>query len=310
MHIPPLQIPGTVIVQSPPIYETNERLHTAIEGLESAVLKLVSAQRAKNEQEHRFEARMGAIFGELERKLTVHKKRSASVLRQEDALKSQSDINVEKGEKSIQGHDFQLQAYPNIPYAAGVGPRGAYPCHVQWQPAWNVFPLKAFRGSDYTFLRIQASWDDEALLRELRRTYDRLRQWRRWLSLRNVSSITMVLADHSFVYPQRIGPARVSPAKNMRLRYLLQHPRSMKGRHEFMQVLTARTDLGIEFVERFQLARMAVAILLPIALSTILGILYSALTGDVSSAFTISGYMTSAYSVCLVLVGVLNLVDY
>ena len=38
----------------------------------------------------------------------------------------------------------------------------------------------------------------------------------------------------------------------------------MKGRHEFMQVLTARTDLGIEFIEGWQLTRIAIAILLPV----------------------------------------------
>ncbi len=63
----------------------------------------------------------------------------------------------------------------------------------------------------------------------------------------------------------------------------------MKGRYEFMQVLTTRTDLGVEFVERFQLMRIAVAVLLPVFFSMLLGVIYSALTGDVSSAFTISG---------------------
>ena len=75
----------------------------------------------------------------------------------------------------------------------------------------------------------------------------------------------------------------------MRLRYLLEHPHTMKGRYEFMQVLTSRTDFGIEFVERFQLFRIAVAVLFPVLLSVVLGIVYSALTNDVSSAFTISG---------------------
>ena len=63
----------------------------------------------------------------------------------------------------------------------------------------------------------------------------------------------------------------------------------MRGRYEFMQVLTARTDLGIEFVERFQLGRIAIAVLLPVFVATVIGVLYSAITGDVSSAFTISG---------------------
>ncbi|KAI0711831.1 hypothetical protein C8T65DRAFT_574887 [Cerioporus squamosus] len=213
--------------------------------------------------------------------------------------------------------------YPSRPYAAGL--RAVRRCSDDWSPSWKVFPLKAFRGSSYMFLRIEADWDDADLLRELSLSYDRLRTvWRKWFSLRSVRSITMVYvsvpwdsrytqltwADHTCVYPRRLGPAGVSPSKNMRLRYFLHHPDQMKGRHEFMQVLTARTDLGIEFVEGWQLTRISVAILLPVVASLILGVVYSILENDVSSAFTVAGYMTSAYSVCLVLLGLLNFVEF
>jgi len=203
-----------------------------------------------------------------------------------------------------------VRPYPNRAVAAGlVSP--AERCEDNWKPAWSVFPLKVFRGADHTMLRISADWDDEALLRELRKTYDELRTvWRKWFSLRNVGSMTMVLADHSFVYPQRLGPATVSPYKNMRLRWFLHHPEHMRGRHEFMQVLTARTDRGIEFVERWQVFRIAIAILLPVLCSLVVGVVYSCLARDPSTAFTIAGYMTSAYSVCLVLVALLNLVEF
>lgn len=63
----------------------------------------------------------------------------------------------------------------------------------------------------------------------------------------------------------------------------------MEGRYEFIQVFTARTDLGIEFVERFQLSRIAIAVILPIVFATLFGIIWAVLTGDVSSAFTVSG---------------------
>ena len=81
----------------------------------------------------------------------------------------------------------------------------------------------------------------------------------------------------------------MSPSKNMRLRYFLHHPEVLKGRHEFMQVLTARTDLGIEFVEGWQLTRIAIAVLIPVIASLVLAVLYSVFTQDVSSAFTIAG---------------------
>jgi hypothetical protein len=63
-----------------------------------------------------------------------------------------------------------------------------------------------------------------------------------------------------------------------------------------MEVLTANPRVGIEFVERFQLGRIAVAIFLPVALSALLGILYSIFTDDVSSAFTVSGKRQSCYT--------------
>ena len=106
-----------------------------------------------------------------------------------------------------------------------------------------------------------------------------------WILLTRVVS----QADHTCVYPKRLGPAGVSPSKNMRLRYFLHHPEQMKDRREFMQVLTARTDLGIEFVEGWQLTRISVAILLPVIASLLLGIFYSIFAGDVSDAFTIAG---------------------
>ena len=45
----------------------------------------------------------------------------------------------------------------------------------------------------------------------------------------------------------------------MRLRYFLRHPEKMKGRHESMQVLTARTDL---VTEGWQLRRIVIAVLI------------------------------------------------
>lgn len=63
----------------------------------------------------------------------------------------------------------------------------------------------------------------------------------------------------------------------------------MRARHEFMQVLTARTDLGVEFVERWQLSRIAIAILVPVLFSVVIGVVYSATTHDPSTAFTIAG---------------------
>ncbi|KAI0956418.1 hypothetical protein AcV7_006832 [Taiwanofungus camphoratus] len=184
------------------------------------------------------------------------------------------------------------------------------PSQPGWKPAWSLFPLRVFRGAEHAIFTIQREWDDADLMREVKKTYDKLRRWRKWFSLKSVRTVTMVLNDHSIIYPQRVGPVRVSSHRNMRLRWFLDHPDSLKGSREFMQVLTQRTDLGIEFVERWQASRIFIAIVLPVAASLLVGVLYSALTNDVSSGFTVAGYMTSAYSVCLVLIGVLNLVEF
>ena len=105
----------------------------------------------------------------------------------------------------------------------------------------------------------------------------------------------------------------------------------MRGRHEFAQVLTARTDLSVKFDERWQVSRIAVAILFPVLASTAIGVSYSIAANGPPTAFTIAGtfvpwctwtvvaearlalvklgYVTSAYSVCLVLFVLLDFVD-
>lgn len=119
----------------------------------------------------------------------IARQRSSSMQR----VTGQTSIDVEvSDEKEIHeySNEIPFKTYPNLPYAVGLGlttkeqlKRGL----PTWAPAWSVFPLKVFRGSDFTYLKIQASWDDEMLLRELNKTYDRLRTvWRKWFSLRNV----------------------------------------------------------------------------------------------------------------------------
>ncbi|KAF9811055.1 hypothetical protein IEO21_06684 [Rhodonia placenta] len=175
-------------------------------------------------------------------------------------------------------------------------------------PMQGLF-VKAFRGSTHIRMVVDTTWDDAGLFREMGKTYDKLRAWRKWTSLKSVRSITLVRHDEKLVYPQRVGPKRVSRHRQMRLRYYLQHPDELKDSREFMQVLIQRPDLSIEFLERWQASRIGLLLLVLVFLSLAVGIIYTETTGDVSSGFTIASYMTSAYSVCLVLIGVLNLVD-
>ena len=103
--------------------------------------------------------------------------------------------------------DFKMQAYPSLPFAAGLRlMKKDLMCTAEWKPAWKVFPLKAFRGSSFTYMKIYPHWDDEALLSELNRTYDKLRTvWRKWFSLRGVrygNSILVRTSAHSVAYSQ------------------------------------------------------------------------------------------------------------
>ena len=56
-----------------------------------------------------------------------------------------------------------------------------------WKPAWDVFPLKVYRGYDLKVITVQRDWDDEDLLRELGAAYDKLRgRLRKYFSFKDV----------------------------------------------------------------------------------------------------------------------------
>ena len=134
------------------------------------------------------------------------------IVDEEDAYEDrQRDIAQWVQQGFTYGHSASMQAppYPGLgdgetPFPAhSKGPRTeAYPTRVHatglpvrqfsgdWEPKWEVFPLKAFRGSSYMYLKIEKHWDDAALLRELSCSYNELRTiWRKWFSLRSVRCV-------------------------------------------------------------------------------------------------------------------------
>ncbi|KAM5544822.1 hypothetical protein V8D89_001720 [Ganoderma adspersum] len=155
-----------------------------------------------------------------------------------------------------------------------------------WKPTWDVFPLKVYRGYDLKVIAVQRDWDDEDLLRELGAAYDKLRgRLRKYFSFKDVW-----WAEKQYVFPQRVGPAKISAHRNMRMRYLLAHPAHMHGQREIMRALTARRGFGVEFVEQARLARMALFTcgLFFSALAVVIG--YGARTGDWIGAFSIGSF--------------------
>ncbi|KAI1792138.1 hypothetical protein LXA43DRAFT_362118 [Ganoderma leucocontextum] len=166
-----------------------------------------------------------------------------------------------------------------------------------WKPAWDVFPLKVYRGYDLKVIEIQRDWDDEDLLRELGVAYNKLRGrlWK-YFSIMDVWYVTMVAAERQYVFPQRVGPAKISAHRNMRMRYLLAHPEHMKGQCEIMRALTARRDYGVEFVERPQTGRMTLFTCGFVVVALAIAIVYGVRTGDWPGAFGIGAFFGQSFA--------------
>lgn len=171
------------------------RLYHAVESFQRATQELLDFQREQQEHHRQYEDRLLAALRWRDTGVPYSRPHTPSIAahnRTEERFTEKKEIHLRDG--------FDVRAYPNIPFAAGlaIGIQNI----PSWQPVWQVFPLKAFRGSDYTFLKIQPHWDDADLLRELSKTYDRLRTWRKWFSLRNVRYETCFLSrtDHLYMY--------------------------------------------------------------------------------------------------------------
>lgn len=163
----------------------------------------------------------------------------------------------------------QSYPYPNIAAAAGIGGPGVHRFKPEsdWRPSWNFFQLIAFRGATSTTIMIKPDWDDEQLLRELYRTYNKLRSWRRLFSLKTFSSMVHVWADVNYIYPQfsRSSPENASSSfKSMRIRYYFRHPKAQSGKTEFMQYLTRDRRFGVMYLERWDPYRITFLISGPV----------------------------------------------
>ncbi|KAI0692465.1 hypothetical protein C8T65DRAFT_816547 [Cerioporus squamosus] len=174
-----------------------------------------------------------------------------------------------------------------------------------WDPKWDSFRLDVWRKDKHESIEVKPGWDDEDLVRELKKTYDRLRSWRRLLSLKGPRYITPVhwQGDESFIYPQRIGPARITAHRTLRTQYLLKHPERVRGKRELMLALTKRADVGIEFVEQWQVWRVAFLVFMLAFLSMVIAIVTSIKLNDWSTGFAIGGFFAQMFAVILVAIG-------
>ncbi|KAI0353652.1 hypothetical protein OH77DRAFT_1406547 [Trametes cingulata] len=177
----------------------------------------------------------------------------------------------------------------------------------EWKPEWTVFQLKAFLGRDYKAIEVRSTWDDEQLLLALKKAYKDLRSWhRRCFSLTSLRYILPISVNDAFVYPQRVGPGRTTPHRNLRLRYLLDHPEHMRGEHDFMYALTKSPEYGVEFVERWNMVRVCLVVIGSALVSLSIALIFGWLTRDWASGFTIASFFSQTFAQIFVLVGCLQ----
>ncbi|KDQ53626.1 hypothetical protein JAAARDRAFT_197424 [Jaapia argillacea MUCL 33604] len=181
-----------------------------------------------------------------------------------------------------------------------------------WHPPWSTFRLRVFRDADSSWLEVRREWDDEVLLTELVKKYNGMRTiLRRLFSLKCLRAITMVPSDitpfHAF--PQLVmDPPDLS--QGLRFQHYLQRTDIFRGRHDFMGTLTADPGRGILFLEQWSTRRISFWVISAVFSTLVFAIVYSVLTHDVSTAFTIAGYMAAALSVLGILVGVLTFIKF
>ena len=107
-------------------------------------------------------------------------------------------------------------------------------------------------------------------------------------SSRQTLQLTHLQANHSYIYPQRVGTAKYTAHRNMRMRYLLDHPEHMKGQRELMRALTERPDYGVEFVERLVVIRVCIPAFGSAVIALLIAIVYGAVKGDWPGGFGIA----------------------
>lgn len=87
--------------------------------------------------------------------------------------------------------------------------------------------------------------------------------------------------------PRGIPPLSISINENAwpkkrHLRTLMARPDNLRNRYDFMQDFrdAAQLNHGIVFVERWQFSRIAVVVVLPVAASLVVGVVYSVFERD------------------------------
>ncbi|KAF2114702.1 hypothetical protein BDV96DRAFT_104443 [Lophiotrema nucula] len=152
---------------------------------------------------------------------------------------------------------------------------------------------------------------DEDFLRELRKRYrnELCSFWRRHLSLKTLKRLRLLS------YTETTRPTHV-PLDELTMQevfYAYQHPAYFHGQTHWVEWVfrLRRTPVrhALEFVEGWNGTRIAVLGLIPCVASTMVGVLWSAMGGDVQTSFTVAGFILTVTTVLLALLAVISGID-
>ncbi|KZT22180.1 hypothetical protein NEOLEDRAFT_1098074 [Neolentinus lepideus HHB14362 ss-1] len=220
--------------------------------------------------------------------------------------------NIANVDKREHHHHPSHSLYRNAVDALGVAVPGQTPAFLS-NPTTRrlivgrVYQLKVYRGAQHRVIDVDLNWDDSRLLMQMSKAYDILRSWRKYLSLKSLRS-----ADADYVYPQ---PIRSLPSASLdvfkveRIRHFLHHPEMRRGKNRLVQHFMAYPDHGVLFLERWNPYRITFWVVFPVGMTAVFCGIWSHFY-DMATAFTIGSYMVGAEAACLVLVGILNWVQF
>ncbi|TFK53632.1 hypothetical protein OE88DRAFT_1733524 [Heliocybe sulcata] len=178
------------------------------------------------------------------------------------------------------------------------------------------FVLKIYRGRESTSLVIEKDWEDGRLFKELLRCYNELRSWRKYLSLRKFSFLTLIWTEPTDI-SARYGKARPDKGSakykrlpHFRVRQYLQYPEEARDSIEFVQWITLDVKHGILFEERWSPYRVLPLVLVPITASLLVALLRVHLDLISDDALTASNACIALYSTALAATVLLNWLQY
>ncbi|KAF2183736.1 hypothetical protein K469DRAFT_751445 [Zopfia rhizophila CBS 207.26] len=178
---------------------------------------------------------------------------------------------------------------------------------VTSQDRWNSY--KVYK--DFFLKHPNLIPSDERLFKELRKTYlkDMCGFWRRNFSLKTLRRLRLL----SYTSTTRPVPVPLDEFTMQEVLWAYNHPSSFGTETDWIEwVFRLRQPdkrHALEFVEGWNPTRIAALGALPCVASTLVGVVWSALEGDVQTAFTVAGFMLSIATVLLALLAVISGVD-